>query len=368
MGDRAIGLHEFIAEFQLWGNWEICYTDGTHLRECDFVKLGDVIIDVSEELARYYPILPFEFRPATHEQLKNSFARFSKEESQINRAIEFIQDQLLESLVRSGLLRPNFRLMEGQTYQADFPEIMSSLSRRGYLIIVVDTSALRRASVSFLHSTLSEVLIWTVVPVFVMNEVQRNVKKVNDIWDAAGRGTNPHLGKCGVLSTRPLISCVSQELNFIRQWRPLEMLTTLPEHLHQSDGDSRADRLIIESVKNLKRERGFHQGVFLLTGDKDMASLATLENQGSLCVEVPTISKETKVSSVRYDSHNQKLVLTPVHCLLWDLALVFGKIRFTNTDQSRTYELNYYSPARGGFLARTVMGIRELTDGPNHAE
>ena len=177
-----------------------------------------------------------------------------------------------------------------------------------------------------------------------------------------------HLGKCGVLSTRPLISCVSQELNYISQWRPLEMLTTLPEHLHQSNGDSRTDRLVIESVKNLKRERGFHQGVFLLTGDKDMASLATLENQGSLCVEAPTLSPETRISSVRYDSHSEKLVLTPVHCLLWDLALVFGKIRFTNTEQSRKYELDYYSTVRGGFLARNVMGIRELTDGPNHAE
>ena len=68
---------------------------------------------------------------------------------------------------------------------------MENLSRRGYLIIVVDTSALRRATVSFLHNTLSEVLIWTVVPVFVMNEVQRNVKKVNDIWKAAGKGANP---------------------------------------------------------------------------------------------------------------------------------------------------------------------------------
>ena len=84
------------------------------------------------------------------------------------------------------------------------------------------------------------------------------------------------------------------------------MLTTLPEHLGQSNGQSKTDRLIIESVKNLKRDRGLHQGVYLLTGDKDMASLATLENQGSLHIDVPPLP--SKINSIRYDSHNGRLV------------------------------------------------------------
>ena len=138
------------------------------------------------------------------------------------------------------------------------------------------------------------------------------------------------------------------------------MLTTLPEHLGQSNGGSRIDRLIIESVKNLKRDRGLHQGVYLLTGDKDMASLATLENQGSLHIGIPSLSSESEISSVRYDSYNSKLVLTPVHYLLWDLAQVFSTIRFKNKELSRTYELAYYSRARGGFFAHDVMEIQEL--------
>ena len=368
MDDRAIRIHEFIAEYPFSGNWEICYTDGTHLKNGEYIKLGDIVVGASEENAKNYPILPFEFRPATVDQFKCSFSKFSEEKRQINSAIELILDQLSQSMVRTGLLRPNFCLMEGQTHEKNFSEVMKFLSACNYLIIVTDTSALLRAALSFLHKTLPEVLIWTVVPVFVMNEVQRNVKELNKIWKTSGRGTNPHLGKHKVLGTRPLVSCISQELNYIRQWRPLEMLTTLPEHLHQSNGDSRVDRLIIESVKNLKRDRGVHQGVFLLTGDKDMASLATLENQGSLCIEVPPLPTETDISSVRYDSHNGRLVLTPVHSFLWDLALVFGKICFTNRKSSRTYELDYYSPARGGFLSQDVMGIRELTDGPDHIE
>ena len=135
------------------------------------------------------------------------------------------------------------------------------------------------------------------------------------------------------------------------------MLTTLPEHLGQSNGESKIDRLIIESVKNLKRDRGLQQGVYLLTGDKDMASLATLENQGSLHVDVPSLSSE--ISSVRYDSHNEELILTPVHYLLWDLAQVFSTIRLENKECSRKYKLVYYSQANRGFFAHDVMEIRE---------
>ena len=87
-----------------------------------------------------------------------------------------------------------------------------------------------------------------------MNEVQQNFSqaKHNPSFKTANGNSNP--GKCGILEERPQVSCISQELNRIRQWRPVEMLTTLPEHLGQSNGESRVDRLIIESLKNLKRD------------------------------------------------------------------------------------------------------------------
>ena len=178
--------------------------------------------------------------------------------------------------------------MEEQIVEMRFLEVLGQLSKHGYLILIADTSALRRAVISFLHKTLSNVLIWTVVPVFVMKEVQRQTKELSDIWKKISTGTQPHPGKCKVLSQRPQVSCISRELNHIRQWRPLEMLTTLPEHLDQSNGNSGIDRLIIESAKNIRRDRGLHQSVYLVTGDKDMASLATLENQASLHIGAPT--------------------------------------------------------------------------------
>ena len=357
MDSQSLTLDEFIATYPLWGEWEVSYTDGTHLKKCEHVKLGDITIDASEETAQAYPILPFTFRPVTDQQIKCRFSELPQGKEQADRAKKLILDQLADSLLRTGLLRPEFCLMEEQTIEMGFREVMARLSEYGYLILVVDTSALRRAVTSFLHKTLSNVLIWTVVPVFVMTEIQRQVKNLNDIWEATSRGTQPHPGKCGVLSQRPQVSCISRELNHIRQWRPVEMLTTLPEHLGQSNGTSNIDRLIIESVKNLKRDRGLHQGVYLLTGDKDMASLATLENQGSLHIGVPSLPLE--ISSVQYDSRNSRLVLTPIHYLLWDLAQVFSTIRLENKELSLKYELVYYSQANQGFFAHDVMEIRE---------
>ena len=321
MDSRSVKLDEFIAEYRFWGKWEVSYTDGTHLPKGEFVKLGIITIDAPEQTAQDYPILPFTFRLVKGQEIESRFSEIPKGKKQAHRAKRFIQDELTDSLVRTGLLRPTFCLMEEQIVEMRFLEVLGELSKHGYLILIADTSALRRAVISFLHKTLSNILIWTVVPVFVMTEVQRQAKELSKIWENTSRGTQPHPGKCEVLKHRPQISCISRELNHIRQWRPLEMLTTLPEHLGQSNGNSNIDRLIIESVKNLKRERGLHQGVYLLTGDKDMASLATLEDQRSLHVGVPDPPSE--ISSVRYDSHNERLVLTPIHYLLWDLAQVF---------------------------------------------
>ena len=123
--------------------------------------------------------------------------------------------------------------MNEQTVEMEFLNVMKHLSKDGYLILVADTSALRRSAISFLHKTLSNVLIWTTVPVFVMTEVQRQVKELSDIWRKNNESAQSHPGKCDVLEQRPQVSCISRELNHIRQWRPLEILTTLPEHLGQ---------------------------------------------------------------------------------------------------------------------------------------
>lgn len=404
MDRKSVTLDKFIALYPLWGKWEVSYTDETHLKKCEYVKLGEIIIDASEETAQNYPVLPFVFLPVCAQKVECCFSELIKlrvselsteaqEAKQANntkqenalkqkadaldkqadalkeQAKKVICSQLADSMTRTGLLRPEFWLMQDQITEMRFLKVMQKLSKDiGYLILVADTSALRRAAISFLHKTLSDVPIWTVVPVFVMTEIQRQAHELKKIWFSSKNKTE--LKNCKVLGMRPQVSTISRELNYIRQWRPIEMLTTLPEHLGQFDGISRIDRLIIESMKNLKRDRGLHHGVYLVTGDKDMASLATLESQGSLHIGAPRLDPENlpEVSSVRYDSHKgslddsykRSLVLTPVHYLLWDLAQVFSTIRVENKERSCKYELAYYSQASGGFFANDVMEIREV--------
>lgn len=356
MNSRSLTLNEFIAEYPFRGEWEVFYTDCTHLNKSEFVKLGDITIEANEEATQVHPISPFIFTPLTHRQIKCSFSAFTKEKEKADQATTLIRGQITDSLVRTGLLRPNFCLMYDQEMVMEFRKAMTVLSNHRYLVLVVDTSALRLAAISFLHQTLSNLQIWTVVPVFVMTEVQRQVHELNRIWTSSKN--RPNTKNFKAIGMRPQVSTISRELNYIRQWRPLEMLTTFPEHLGQVNGTSRIDRLIIESVKNLKRDRGLHQGVYLLTGDKDMASLATLEDQRSLHVGIPCLRPD--VSSVRYDSCNNRLVLTPLHYLLWDLTQVFSTIRLVSQKLSRTFELKYYSQSQGGFFANDVMEIREL--------
>ena len=53
-------------------------------------------------------------------------------------------------MVRTGLLRPIFCLMEEQAIEMGFREVMKKLSEHGYLILVADTSAFATRSDLFL--------------------------------------------------------------------------------------------------------------------------------------------------------------------------------------------------------------------------
>ena len=76
MARHSLKLDEFIAEYPLWGEWEISYTDGTHLKKSEYVKLGNITIDASEHTAQNYPILPFDFWPVTGKQIECHFSKF----------------------------------------------------------------------------------------------------------------------------------------------------------------------------------------------------------------------------------------------------------------------------------------------------
>ena len=88
MDRRSVTLEEFIAEYReyrFWGKWEVSYTDGTHLPEDEYVKLGEIIIDASEETAQNYPILPFTFQLVKGQEIESRFSEIPNGKKQANR-------------------------------------------------------------------------------------------------------------------------------------------------------------------------------------------------------------------------------------------------------------------------------------------
>ena len=146
---QSVELDEFIAEYPLWGEWEVSYTDSTHLKESEYVKLGDLTIDASKQTAEEHPILPFTFRPVTDQQIECYFLELLKKikqankpkknnkqsskgespEKQARRAERIIRNELAASMARTGLLRLEFFMMENQTTEMAFQRVIKHLSK-----------------------------------------------------------------------------------------------------------------------------------------------------------------------------------------------------------------------------------------------
>lgn len=233
--------------------------------------------------------------------------------------------------------------------------------------MVVDTGALRRGIMSFLTASMPDLPIWTLVPTFTMIEAQKHSANITSLARKRWRPKNYH-----VLRQRPQASCIAREINNLKAYRPVEFLAAPLELVSPALGknpdsnqagsgtlqNSLVDRLIIEAVKNLKRERGMERNIYLVTGDKDMASLAQIENIETIYIELPELPP--LISSLRYNllhpNKEKRFTICPVHHFLWDLAHVFSRIQIRG--HQRTYELNYYSGVRHG-LSHDILGIRE---------
>lgn len=366
MKSRFVSLEDFICQYRFWGTWEISYTDDTHLwqERGEYVVLGEFILNYNEEKAQEFPILPFTFRPVTKAHIKDYFTKLPEGGEQAKRAANLIREQLAEGLTRTGLLRPVLSVLQNSERQNNFLKVLDRMSEFPYLTIVLDTGAVRRGAISFLHQVLRGVAIWTVVPVFVMGEIQNKVETLTKKRRSITENANERKpANCTFIGERPQVSCTSRELGLARRWRPVELLTPTVPFTHKFFNE---DRLIIESVKNLQRERGLHKGVYLVTSDKDMASLAALEGVNVLHVGVSTLPNS--VSSIRFDpqSHfdpqssiRSYIQLVPVHYMLWDMAQVFSRIRIRSQEQKLQYEILYYSGARDGFIAQDAMEIQE---------
>lgn len=372
MTGKAISLDEFILNWPLWGEWKLHYFDRTHIAANKLVALGDISIQYDESAARSNLILPFTFKSSSEEEitdsLKNAGISSTDPTEKLLPSARLILDILAESAARCGMTRYELELLGKESLSDALPY----LAELPFIILVTDTGALRRGVSTFITNSLPNKTIWTIIPVFVMIEVQERADNIKSVSDDTN--VEPNSKYIKIIRQRPQVSCVAREIQYIKLNRPIEFVQAVPELISRVKGfkpdelkagkdslrDSVNDRLIIEATKRLRQERSLGKELFLITSDKNTASLAQLENLDAIYIKKPQLARE--ITSVRYNSFNpelnRRIVACPIHHLLWDFTHVFSTIHLSNETQGKHYELNYYSDLRVD-LTHDVIEIRE---------
>lgn len=372
-------LHEFRSRHKacfMPGTWVIEYHDRTHLPNDTFVSLG--IMEIQECTPEGEAF--FWFRPRSRKSLEDGSKEkqdalsleeiWKSEEAQKGkkkkekesqsqeeivkaakqlrqRAARLIHDQLAESLIRLGMLKPVFEIQS--------PE---SLDEQRFATIILDTNTLRDGTLRHLKEQFPHLQLWAIIPIVSLMEIGERVanmtSQARSDWKSAA---------VSLLRVRPQATIIPQEVQWIKENYPTETLELAPELLRafrgyeQGKGDTREpdrvsinDRLILEGIKDLCRQRGISKGVYLASGDKDMSRLASLEGIRTIYPCRPVLNDYPDgIFSARYSLKTGSYFYCSIHSLLWDLAHVFSKVRARCLDggqEGDRLDVFYYYPTK----------------------
>ena len=333
------------------GTWVVEYHDKTHLCDGVYVCLGKFEITECTPDGNCL----FRFRPQPSEQLEECFNNAWQCEGNKNtqdrrkKATKIILDQLGESMVRLGMLQPDFEI-----------ENSEFITERKFAIVVLDTNALRNGAVLHLQEQFPTTKLWIVIPTIILMEIGEkaaNIKsRVND---------NPRPSNSALIRNRPQVTIAPQAVEWIKHTFPTEILELAPEFLRtfrgygtskddpykEPDRISINDRLILEGIKDLRRQRNLSESVYLMSGDKDMSWLARLEEIQTIYPAMPDIQDVSNgIYSIRYSLEAERYVVCSIHRFLWDLTHIFSKIRVRkcteDPQKSEELELSYYYPSK----------------------
>ena len=329
------------------GTWVIEYFDRTHLHKDNYLSLGQVDIEERAPDGQYF----FRFYPRSIKKLKKCIRnawKYGNGKGDPKKASEIILDQLSESMVRLGLLQPNFEISDRQF-----------TNEHNFAIIVLDTNALRDSAVRHLKEQFPNKQMWIIIPTVTLMEIGEKVANLSS-RDREGFKKNNN-----IIRGRPQVTIAPQELKYIRQYFPTETLELAPELLRtfrgyekketttdkEADRISINDRLILEGIKELRRQRNLLKGVYLMSADKDMSRLARLEGIQTIYPVMPDLQGVSDgIYSIRYSFESETYIVCSIHRFLWDLTHVFSKIRVRecteDPQEKRKLELFYYYPTK----------------------
>ena len=343
------------------GTWVVEYHDRTHLHKGTYLCLGK--FEVEECTLNGHSF--FRFYPQSSKQLRECIGNAWKGEqnkSDPKKASEVILDQLSESIVRLGLLKPNFEI-------SDYKPI----TKRQFATIILDTNALRDGTIRHLMEQFPKTHIWIIIPTVTLMEIGERIANLTS-RDKDGFKTS----NFALIRSRPQATIAPQEVQWIKEHFPTETLELSPELLRtfrgyepsstpadkEPDRISINDRLILEGIKDLRRQRNLTNGVYLMSADKDMSRLARLEGIQTIYPDMPDIQGiRNGIYSIRYSLESKTYIVCSIHRFLWDLTHVFSKIRVRKcpdkTQKNEELELSYYYPTK--FVNDWVDGKLEVT-------
>lgn len=333
------------------GTWLIEYHDKTHLCEGAYVLLGKFEIEERTPNGDCF----FRFHPQCSKKLEDNFDEAWQCEGGKNRpdrrekTAKIILDQLGESMVRLGLLQPNFEI-----------ENLEFINERKFAIIVLDTNVLRNGAVRHLQEQFPTTRLWVIIPTVTLMEIGEKAANIKSTSNENSKPSNSAL-----IRSRPQVTIAPQTVEWIRNIFPTEILELAPELLRafrgyetnkndpykEPDRISINDRLILEGIKDLRRQRNLSESVYLMSGDKDMSWLARIEGIQTIYPAMPSIQDICNgIYSIRYSLESETYVVCSIHRFLWDLTHVFSKIRVRKytegTEKDGELELSYYYPTK----------------------
>ena len=334
------------------GTWVVEYHDKTHLCEGTYLCLGKVEIEECTPDGNCF----FRFHPRSGKQLETCLDnewrdKFDDQQvdGQAEKAAKAILGQLRESIVRLGLLQPRFEI-----------ENCKFITDRKFAIVVLDTNALRNGAVFHLQEQFPSTRMWIIIPTITLMEIGEKSATIK-----SRVGDKPKPNNSALIRSRPQVTIAPQAVKWIRERFPTETLELAPELLRtfrgyetsrndpykEPDRISINDRLILEGIKDLRRQRNLSESVYLMSGDKDMSWLAQLEGIQTIYPAIPDIQGVPDgIYSIRYSLEYRTYVACSIHRFLWDLTHVFSKIRVRKctegTQKGEELELFYYYPTK----------------------
>ena len=332
------------------GTWAVAYHDRSHLPKDTYVSLGTIEVEEYTQKGDSF----FYFLPNSCQQIKCFIADAWCKGNVIGKkdpkdTAKVILDQLSESMVRLGLVQPNFEI-----------DAQKFITERKFAIIVLDTNALRDGAIRHLKEQLGNVQLWTIIPTVALMEIGERIAYMTSKDKEGCKRQNS-----GIIRFRPQATIAPQEVRWIQENFPTETLELAPELLRtfrgydtgrtsdpskEPDRVSINDRLILQGIKDLRRQRGLLEGIYLMSNDKDVSRLARLEGIHTIYPMIPDIHGfYDRIYSLRYSLESRSYISCSIHRLLWDLTHVFSQIKVQATSGAqggRELKLSYYDPTK----------------------